>query len=71
MQDELADKASTLVNVAYSLSYTVAMITGGFLTEKFGFRACCDMMAFVAACVTVLNFSAVQMNKVMHKKETE
>jgi MFS family permease len=52
----LNDKASGIFNTAYAIGCIIAPILGGTFTDNWGFRRCCDIMAFSSVTFAGLYF---------------
>ena len=53
---QLNDKASGIFNTAYATGCIIAPILGGIFTDNWGFRICCDIMAFSSIAFAVIYF---------------
>lgn len=54
--DELCDKVSGIYGTFYSLGSIIAPVFGGFLGERLGYRATCDIVAFTTLAFVFLYF---------------
>lgn len=52
----MLDKAAAVYYTFFGLCLFLAPVTGGILTAKFGYRSCCDILAFVALICIFLHF---------------
>jgi len=54
MENECIDKVSAVGGVIYGSSLALSSVLGGFLSDSFGFRSCCDIMVVGPAMALAL-----------------
>ena len=59
IKDELTDKASALMNMAYAIGLTIAPIMGGELTDNFSYEETAALLGTFCLLCGLLNFFVI------------
>ena len=59
LKEQLSDKAASLSNTSLAIAIACSMTTGGYLSDNFGFRSQCDIMALMAVVIFVTNTTLI------------